>query len=502
VDLPENRRFVTVSPTYMNESAPGSATAASKHRWVILALLFFATTINYIDRSILSLIKPEYLDKELGWTNIQYGYVNSAFQFAYAFGLLGFGWFIDRFGTKIGYAFSIVFWSVAAAGHALVSTVSGFTVARVFLGLGEGGNFPAAIKTVAQWFPRGERAFANALFNSGSNIGSVVAPLVVLPIAAAWGWRSTFVIAGAIGILWVFFWIPLFRNAPAQDDDVGEPTETVSWGQLFGTRQAWAYMIAKFMTDPVWWFYLIWLPDYFKKEQHLDLKHLGALPGFLNPLQVTGWLSTQPTSVQTSAVSVFALIVLWAILGFAKTKFSMFNLGKALLAPLFVCLLPFFVWMFGQPLVVLYSIVTVLSIFAGWAVKKFAESGFDIVKVRKVSMLIFAVCSLPIFFVRGLGMWEAVFLIAFGASAHQAWSASLYATVSDTFSKNAVASVSGMGGFAGSIGGMIFPIVAGAVLDANPTGGYAILFSFCAFAYVIAFAIHHALVPKLEKAVL
>jgi ACS family hexuronate transporter-like MFS transporter len=431
----------------MNESAPGSATAASKHRWVILALLFFATTINYIDRSILSLIKPEYLDKELGWTNIQYGYVNSAFQFAYAFGLLGFGWFIDRFGTKIGYTFSIVFWSLAAAGHAFVSTVFGFTVARVFLGLGEGGNFPAAIKTVAQWFPRGERAFANALFNSGSNIGSVVAPLVVLPIAAAWGWRSTFVIAGAIGILWVFFWIPLFRNPPAQDDDAGEPTEKVSWGQLFGTRQAWAYMVAKFMTDPVWWFYLIWLPDYFKKEQHLDLKHLGTVPSLLHPFEFIGW-------------------------------------------------------MFSQPLVVLYSIVTVLSIFAGWAVKKFAESGFDIVKVRKVSMLIFAVCSLPIFFVRGLDMWEAVFLIAFGASAHQAWSASLYATVSDTFSKNAVASVSGMGGFAGSIGGMIFPIVAGAVLDANPTGGYAILFSFCAFAYVIAFAIHHMLVPKLEKAVL
>ncbi|NBX34167.1 MFS transporter, partial [bacterium] len=177
--------------------------------------MFFATTINYIDRSILSLIKPEYLDKELGWTNTQYGYVNSAFQFAYALGLLGFGWFIDRFGTKIGYTVSIVFWSVAAAGHAAVGSAFGFGVARVFLGLGEGGNFPAAIKTVAQWFPRAERAFANALFNSGSNIGSVIAPLVVLPIAAAWGWRSTFVIAGAAGIVWVLFWLPLFRNPPA-----------------------------------------------------------------------------------------------------------------------------------------------------------------------------------------------------------------------------------------------------------------------------------------------
>ena len=417
----------------------------SNHRWIILALLFFATTINYIDRSILSLIKPEYLDKELGWTNTQYGYVNSAFQFAYALGLLGFGWFIDRFGTKIGYTVSIVFWSLAAAGHAAVASVFGFGVARVFLGLGEGGNFPAAIKTVAQWFPRAERAFANALFNSGSNIGSVVAPLVVLPIAAAWGWRSTFVIAGAAGILWVFFWLPLFRNPPAQADDSPADEEKVSWGSLFGTRQAWAYMVCKFLTDPVWWFYLIWLPDYFKKEQHLDLKALGVVPSLLDPIA-------------------------------------------------------FFGWMFSQPLVVLYSIVTVLSIFAGWLVKRFAESGFDIVKVRKISMLIFALCSLPIFFVRGLGMWQAVMLIAFAASAHQAWSASIYATISDTFPKKAVASVSGLGGFAGSIGGMIFPIVAGMVLDANPTGGYALLFSFCAFAYVVAFAIHHLLVPKLEMA--
>jgi len=426
----------------MQEVTP---TPRSNHRWVILALLFFATTINYIDRSILSLIKPEYLDKELGWSNTQYGYVNSAFQFAYALGLLGFGWFIDRFGTKIGYTVSIVFWSVAAAGHAAVGSVMGFAAARVFLGLGEGGNFPAAIKTVAQWFPRAERAFANALFNSGSNIGSVVAPLVVLPIAAAWGWRSTFVIAGAAGILWVFFWIPLFRNPPAQADDSPADDEKVSWGSLFNTRQAWAYMVAKFLTDPVWWFYLIWLPDYFKKEQHLDLKALGVVPSLLDPIA-------------------------------------------------------FFGWMFSQPLVVLYSIVTVLSIFAGWLVKRFAESGFDIVMVRKVSMLIFALCSLPIFFVRGLGMWDAVFLIAFAASAHQAWSASIYATVSDTFPKKAVASVSGLGGFAGSIGGMIFPIVAGMVLDANPTGGYAILFSFCAFAYVVAFTIHHLLVPKLEMA--
>ena len=425
-------------------SNAASNTGAPSHRWVILALLFFATTINYVDRQILALLKPM-LDAELGWTNEQYGYVNSAFQAAYAFGLVGFGWFIDRFGVKIGYAVSIFAWSAAAAAHALVGSVSGFRWARVALGVGEGGNFPAAIKTVAQWFPRSERAFANALFNSGTNIGALIAPAVIPLMALNYGWRSTFVVAGLLGVVWIFFWIPLFKEAPKLDDEEITSNRKVPWLSLLGKRQAWAYMMAKFLTDPVWWFYLIWLPDYFKKEQHLDLKALGTVPSLLDPAA-------------------------------------------------------FFGWMFSQPLVVLYSIVTVLSIFAGWLVKRFAESGFDIVKVRKTSMLIFALCSLPIFFVRGLGMWQAVMLIAFAASAHQAWSASIYATISDTFPKKAVASVSGLGGFAGSIGGMIFPIVAGMVLDANPSGGYAVLFSFCAFAYVVAFAIHHILVPKLEMA--
>jgi ACS family hexuronate transporter-like MFS transporter len=407
-------------------SNPAQTTGAPSHRWVILALLFFATTINYIDRQILALLKPM-LDAELGWTNEQYGYVNSAFQAAYAFGLVSFGWFIDRFGVKIGYAVSIFAWSAAAAAHALVGSVAGFRWARVALGVGEGGNFPAAIKTVAQWFPRSERAFANALFNSGTNIGALIAPAVIPLMAINYGWRSTFIAAGALGIIWIFFWIPLFKEAPKLADEEITSTRKVPWLSLLGKRQAWAYMVAKFLTDPVWWFYLIWLPDYFKREQHLDLK------------------------------------------------------ASAL------------------PLVTLYGIVTVLSIFAGWLVKRLAESGHDIVKVRKVSMLIFALCSLPIFFVRGLGMWEAVLLIAFAASAHQAWSASLYATISDTFPKEAVASVSGLGGFVGSIGGMIFPIVAGRILDSN-ANGYAVLFGFCAFAYVVAFAIHHLLVPKLEMA--
>ena len=407
-------------------NAPKSSPAVSPYRWVILALLFFATTINYIDRQILALLKPM-LDSELHWTNAQYGMVNSAFQGAYAFGLLGFGWFIDRFGTKIGYAVSIFAWSAAAAGHALVGSISGFYYARIALGVGEGGNFPAAIKTTAQWFPRAERAFANALFNSGSNIGALIAPAVIPIMAVTYGWRSTFVAAGVLGIIWILFWIPLYKKAPQLAEEEVAPERKIPWSSLLRVKQTWAYMIAKFLTDPVWWFYLIWLPDYFKKEQHLDIKAMGL------------------------------------------------------------------------PLVTLYGIVTVLSIFAGWAVKKIAERGYDMITVRKVSLLLFALCSLPIFFVRGLGMWEAVLLIGFAASAHQAWSASLYAVVSETFPRDAVASASGLGGMAGSVGGIIFPIVAGLVLDST-TNGYAILFAFCAFAYVTAFAIHHFMLPRLEKA--
>jgi ACS family hexuronate transporter-like MFS transporter len=230
-----------------------------------------------------------------------------------------------------------------------------------------------------------------------------------------------------LGIVWILFWIPLYKKAPQLAEEEVAPERKIPWSSLLRVKQTWAYMIAKFLTDPVWWFYLIWLPDYFKKEQHLDIKAMGL------------------------------------------------------------------------PLVTLYGIVTVLSIFAGWAVKKIAERGYDIITVRKVSLLIFALCSLPIFFVRGLGMWEAVLLIGFAASAHQAWSASLYAVVSETFPRDAVASASGLGGMAGSVGGIIFPIVAGVILDST-ANGYAILFAFCAFAYVTAFAIHHMMLPRLEKA--
>jgi ACS family hexuronate transporter-like MFS transporter len=415
------------------------------YRWLICALLFFATTINYIDRQILSLIKP-ILDEQLHWTNEQFGMVNSAFQGAYGISLLGFGWFIDRFGTKIGYALSIGAWSVAAAAHALVGSVTGFMYARVALGLGEGGNFPSAIKAVALWFPKKERALATSIFNSGTNVGAIIAPAVVPWIALKWGWQAAFVAAGIAGFLWLFLWIPLY-NVPGKiksltaserdfihsdlDEAKGDAANKPAWLSLLRYRQTWSFIIAKFMTDPVWWFFLIWLPDYFKKTRGLDIKK--------------SWVH----------------------------------------------------------LVLIYSIITVLSIFGGWVTGYLTKRGWTVTRARKTGMFVFALCVLPIYGVTKVDIWPAVLLIALAGAAHQAWSANLYTTVSDMFPKNAVASIIGLGGLAGATGGMLFPTYCGYILDkftarGNVTAGYAILFGICAFSYLITFAVHHWLAPRFQ----
>jgi MFS transporter, ACS family, aldohexuronate transporter len=413
-------------------------------RWVVCALLFFATTINYIDRQILALIK-EFLDRELGWTNEQFGLVNSAFQGAYAVGLLGFGWFVDRYGTKIGYAVSIVAWSISAMAHALVGSVNGFFTARVALGVSEGGNFPSAIKAVALWFPKRERAFATAIFNSGANVGAIVAPATIPIIAYSLGWRWAFIFAGIAGFLWILFWIPLYdvperrRRVSAGEmelirsdrDEQGPAGQPMGWIRTMRYRQAWSFIVAKFMTDPVWWFFLIWLPDYFNSTRGLNIKK--------------SWVH----------------------------------------------------------LVTIYAIVTVLSIIGGWVTGYLVKRGWTVTRARKTGMFLFALCVLPILAATRVGNWPAVLLIGLAASAHQAWSANLYTTVSDMFSKKDVATIVGLGGMAGSIGGILFPWVCGRVLDryhalGNVTAGYTILFAVCAFAYVIAFVIHHLLAPKFE----
>ncbi len=423
-------------------ASPISATTG-RYRWVICALLFAATTVNYMDRQILSLIKP-ILDDQLHWSNAQFGYVNSAFQGAYAAGLLCFGWFIDRYGTKLGYAVSIAAWSVAAMGHALVFSIGGFLVARVALGLGEGGNFPSAIKAVALWFPRRERALATSIFNSGANVGAIVAPAVVPWIALTWGWHYAFIAAGVAGLVWLFFWIPFYnvpekiaRLDPAElalirSDRDGSPAEKIPWLRLLAYRQTWSFIVAKFLTDPVWWFFLIWLPDYFKKTRGLDIKN--------------SWVH----------------------------------------------------------LVSIYSVVTVLSIFGGWVTGHLAKSGWTVTRARQTGMFIFALCTLPILVVTQVGDWTAVLLIGLAGAAHQAWSANLYTTVSDMFPKNAIASVIGIGGMAGSVGGMLFPIYSGKLLDrftaaGNVTAGYAVLFGICACAYLVTFVLHHLLAPKFEQ---
>jgi len=408
---------------------------AGRVRWMICALLFLATTINYIDRQILSLLKPM-LDVEIGWTNEQFGVVNAAFQFAYAVSLLFFGWFIDRFGTKIGYAVSIGAWSLAAMAHAIVASFGGFLAARVALGLGEGGNFPAAVKTVGAWFPKRERALATTLFNSGANVGAVAAPLLVPLLASTLGWQSAFLAAGLAGFLWLLLWIPLYSEPGAgrrvssaelswiRSDPPAPAVAPIPWAGLLRYRQTWSFIAAKFLTDPVWWFFLIWLPDFFKKTRGLDIKQSWVL------------------------------------------------------------------------LVAIYSIVTVLSIGGGWLTGWFASRGWSPVRARKVSLLLFAAMVLPIATVNFCGDWMAVALIGLAGAAHQAWSANLYTSVSDMFPNRAVASVTGIGSMAGSIGGILFPIIAGILLDRMGAGGYGFLFAYCAAAYLVAFALNHLLAPR------
>jgi MFS transporter, ACS family, hexuronate transporter len=418
-------------------------TKVGNYRWTICTLLFLATTINYVDRQILSLVKP-ILDEELGWSNEQFGVVNAVFQGAYGIGLLFFGWFVDRYGSKVGYAVSIIAWSLAAMGHSIVSTVTGFMIARASLGISEGGNFPSAIKSTAQWFPKRERAYATSIFNAGTNVGAIVAPAVVPWLAYTYGWQMAFIAAGIAGFLWLLLWIPLYdrpekskRLSEAEkqfiesDRDAQNETQKVPWGRLLRYRQTWSFIVAKFMTDPVWWFFLIWLPDYFKKTRNLDIKE--------------SWIH----------------------------------------------------------LVTIYIIVTVLSIFGGWVIGYLNKQGWGITRARKTGMFVFALCVIPIFLVAQVGEWGAVLLIGLAGAAHQAWSANLYTTVSDMFPKNAVASVIGIGGMAGATGGMLFPVFSGRLLDSftasgNVTAGYTVLFTICAFAYVLTFLLHHLLAPKFE----
>ena len=408
-------------------------------RWMILFMLFAATTINYLDRQILSILKP-ILDQELGWTDAQYGMIMSIFQASYAVGLTMFGWIIDKYGARMGFAISIIWWSVGALSHAFAVGAKSMGLSRVILGLGEGGNFPASIKTVTNWFSSGERVFATTLFNSGANVGALVAPATIPFIAAAWGWQSTFIAAGVLGFIWVIFWLRMPKNprvklaeesAALAQAEKEEVRASIPWRKLLAYRQSWSLILVRFLTDPIWWFFLFWLPDFFSK-------HFG------------------------------------------------YNIKESAL-----------------PLIVIYALVTVLSILGGTLTKFLANRGWSLNKVRKISMLVFACCVVPVVFVQYFDMWTIVAVLGLAGGAHQAWSASVYTLGSDMFPKSDVASITGLSGMAGQIGSVLFQTAVGFTLSwfaaqGNASHGYDIIFMVCGSAYLAAFVIFSLIIPNIN----
>jgi ACS family hexuronate transporter-like MFS transporter len=410
------------------------------YRWTVCALLFFATTINYIDRQILGLLAPT-LERAIGWSEVEYGYIVVAFQAAYAIGLIFFGRLIDRYGTKIGYSISITIWSFAAMAHALATSAFGFGAARFALGIGESGNFPAAIKAVAEWFPKRQRALATGIFNSGANIGAVVAPAVVPWITIAYGWPAAFIATGAIGFLWLVAWFVMYERpeihkrvskaelAFIQSGAAEPPATKVPWLTLMKYRQSWAFILGKFLTDPIWWFYLYWLPKFLNKNYGLTITDLGL------------------------------------------------------------------------PLIVIYTMTSIGSIGGGWLSGALLRRGWTVNASRKGVMLICAILVVPIVVASQVtDLWTSVILIGLAAAAHQGWSANLFTTVSDMFPKHAVGSVVGYGGMAGAVGGMILSASAGYILEF--TGSYLSLFILAGTIYLISLVVFQLLVPKMEPVTL
>lgn len=449
-------------------------TTIGKYRWTICALLFFATTINYLDRQVLSLLQPR-LAEQFGWTNTDYANITSVFQFVYAISMLFAGRIIDKMGTKKGYTWAIIIWSIGALLHALAIpigegaatilgwvgivavpvSIAGFMVSRAVLAIGEAGNFPAAIKATAEYFPKKERSFATGIFNSGANVGAVLAPLTVPWIGDHWGWEAAFVIIGAIGFLWMAAWLMLFEKPEKQkrlsaaeyayitSDKIDDPivsnpsekgAEKVSWLKLLGYKQTWAFVFGKFMTDGVWWFFLFWLPAYLKAQYGMS--------------------------------------------------------GTVIILPL----------------AILYTITMIGSIGGGWFPNYFLNRNKDLAvyDARMKAMLTIAIIPLVVLLAQPLGggsFWVPVILVGIGTAAHQAWSANIFTTVSDMFPKKAVGSIVGIGGMAGGIGGVIVSKSGGALFDhykalGHVTTGYTIMFAFCAVAYLIAWTVMKILVPK------
>jgi ACS family hexuronate transporter-like MFS transporter len=407
-------------------------------RWTVCAMLFVATSINYMDRQVIAILKPT-LEHSIGMTEVGYGYIVDAFQIAYAIGLLTAGRLIDKLGTRIGYMLVMAIWSLSAMGHALARTVLEFGFARFFLGLGESGNFPAAIKTVAEWFPQSERSLATGIFNSGANVGAILAPAIVPWVTLRYGWHAAFLTTGLFSVLWILWWFRYYRRPTdhatltskelrhiyQEAADAAGPS--VPWRRLLRCRQTWAYSAAKFLTDPIWWFYLFWLPSYFSAKFNLNLSHLGL------------------------------------------------------------------------PLILVYNVSAIGSIGGGWLPAPFRRLGLSPNYARLAAMLVCASLVLPIFTATSVkSLWSAIALIGVAAGAHQGWSANLFTTSSDMFPRSAVGAVVGIGGMAGSLGSALFAFFAGHILQL--THSYVILFSVASTSYLLALIVLYVLAPGLKKA--
>ena len=427
----DNQRQSGSSP----ESSPRAGLGGV--RWTVCAMLFVATSINYMDRQVIAILKPT-LEHSIGMTEVSYGYIVDAFQIAYAIGLLVAGRLIDKLGTRIGYLLVMVTWSVSAMGHALANTVLEFGVARFFLGLGESGNFPAAIKTIAEWFPQNERSLATGIFNSGANVGAILAPAIVPWVTLRWGWHVAFLTTGLFSALWILWWFLYYRRPTDHPtltarelphiyqeaaEDLGP---SVPWRRLLSCRQTWAFSIAKFLTDPIWWFYLFWLPSYFSAKFNLNLSHLGL------------------------------------------------------------------------PLILVYNVSAIGSIGGGWLPTPFRRLGLSPNYARLAAMLVCASLVVPICTAASVkSLWIAIALIGVAAGAHQGWSANLFTTSSDMFPRKAVGAVVGIGGMAGSVGSALFAFFAGHILQL--THSYAVLFGIASSAYLFALIVLYVLAPGLKK---
>ena len=407
-----------------------------RYRWVVVALLFAATAINYVDRQMIGVLKPT-LSAEMQWSETDYANIVFWFQAAYAIGYLGFGRIVDVIGARFGYAIAVTIWTIAHMAHGGVYGVTQFAMARFGLGIGESGNFPAGIKAVTEWFPQKERAFAIGLFNAGANIGAIITPLLVPWLTVAYGWRVAFYATGIFGIVWLIAWLVFYRRPDQHSkvtaeelayirQDPADPVEPIGWAKLVTIKETWAYAIGKFCIDPIWWFFLFWLPGYLGTRYGLDL------------------------------IS------------------------------------------FGPPLVAIYLLSDGGSIFGGWMSGRLMKAGKSVTAARKITMLLCAFAVLPIFFAQSIdNLWLAVLVIGIATAAHQAFSANLYTLPSDLFPRGAVGSVVGIGGTVGAIGGMVMAKYAGYILDG--IGSYTPLFAVAGSAYFVALAAVHLLSPRLER---